>query len=597
MVKGAHQIAYGGLASYNMGNNRANIYSAGNFTFNGTGTTGNAMGDFLTGQLDSFSQGDPNVGFTRFWYFGVYVADTWKVSSRLTVNAGVRWEPNLESQVANGAVYDFSMPAFLANMHSTVWPNAPAGLTWPGDPGFPNKSGINRRFDQFAPRLGLAWDPTGSGKTSIRASYGLSFDSTGANIGNSMTSPPFGDTISVTGPVPFLTPWSTVPGGNPFPGCGGNPCGASAPFVPGATYLALQPNMKSLDVNRWSFAVQHQFGDNWIASATYIGSQTSHMPLNHQLNPGQLLGFGSCTLPLSGTKVWNPCTQAANLQDRRLFSILSPANGQLVGYMDYFDAGGTSSYNGLLLTGQRRFSRGIAVTGNYTWSHCIGDLTQPSGVTAGGTGYTNPNNRAFDRGNCASQQINGTFGADRRQILNLTLIAESPRFANRALRTVASGWRLAPIFRAYSGGFVSITAGTDRALSGASATIERANQVNGNPYCAVITPQCYLNPAAFTIPALGTLGNMGAFNVLTPGSWDLDVTLLRQFRIREGQSLEVRGEAFNITNTYHPGIPSGVGTGGSGIATALNASNFGQVTSALDPENHAARVEVRFLTR
>ena len=125
MVKGAHQIAYGGLASYNMGNNRANIYSAGNFTFNGTGTTGNAMGDFLTGQLDAFSQGDPNVGFTRFWYFGVYVADTWKVSPRLTVNAGLRWEPNLQSQVANGAVYDFSMPAFLANIHSSVWPNAP----------------------------------------------------------------------------------------------------------------------------------------------------------------------------------------------------------------------------------------------------------------------------------------------------------------------------------------------------------------------------------------------------------------------------------------------------------------------------------------
>jgi hypothetical protein len=582
-VRGAHQISYGGLASYTMGNNRANIYSAGSFGFTGTGTTNNAMGDFLTGQLDTFSQGDPNVGFTRQWVVGAYGTDTWKMSRRLTVTAGLRWEPNLQSQVANGAVYDFSMPAFLQNIHSTVWPNAPAGLSYPGDPGVPNKSGVSRRYDQFAPRLGFAWDPTGSGKTSIRSSFGVSYDVTGANVGNSMTSPPFGDTISVTGPIPFLQPWSTTPGGNPFPGCGGNPCGASAPFVPGATYLALQPNMKSVTVDRWTLAIQRQVGDSWIFTASYIGSETSHMPVEHQLNPGEFLGLGACTLPLSGTKIWNPCSQTANLQDRRLFSLLSPANGQLVAFMDYFDAGGTSSYNGLLLTAQRRFSRNVGVTANYTWSHCIGDLTQPSGVTGGGTGYQDLTNRAADRGNCASQEIAGTFGADRRQLFNVTLIAESPRFANHAARMLASGWRFAPIFRAYSGGFVTLGAGTDRALSGGSSTLQTPNQLNGNPYCATITPQCYLNPAAFGLPALGTLGNMGQQNVLTPGSWTLDVTLLRQFRIHEGQTLEVRGEAFNITNTYHPGVPSGVGTGFSGLVTAVNAANFGQITSALDP--------------
>ena len=76
---------------------------------------------------------------------------------------------------------------------------------------------------------------------------------------------------------------------------------------------------------------------------------------------------------------------------------------------------------------------------------------------------------------------------------------------------------------------------------------------------------------------------MGQNNVLTPGQWTLDVTLLRDFRIRESMSLQVRAESFNITNTYHPGQPSGVGTGMSGISTAFNASNFGQITSALDP--------------
>ena len=581
VVKGAHQIAFGGLAFYDMANNRANVFSPGTFTFNGT-ATGLPLGDFLTGQLDQFSQGEPNVGFTRRWYLGLYVTDTWKVSRRFTVNAGLRWEPNFQTQVANSDIYDFDMNLFLQNAHSTVWPLAPAGLTWPGDAGFPGgRSGINRRLNQFAPRLGFAWDPTGSGKMSIRAAYGLSYDTTASNPVNSETSPPYGNLVTVTGPVPFLTPWSTTPGGNPFPGCGGNPCGPSTAFVPAATYIALQPNMKTTDVNRWSLAIQRQIGESWILSGTYIGSQTSHLYLTHQLNPGEFLGLGTCTLPLSGARVWNPCSQTGNLQQRRLFSILSPTNGQLVSFMDYFDAGGTSSYNGLLLTAQRRFSHGIAVTANYTWSHCIGDLTQGSGVNGGGAGYQNLTNRAFDRGNCASQQIAGTFGADRRQLFNMTLIAESPRFANRTLRMVASGWRIAPIFRAFSGGFVSLTAGTDRALDGNNN--QRANQLNSDPYCAVITPQCYLNPAAFGIPALGTLGNMSPYNVLTPGQWTLDATLLRQFRIRERQTLEVRAEAFNLTNTYHPGIPSGVGTGFSGISTAVNAGNFGQVTSALDP--------------
>ena len=192
--------------------------------------------------------------------------------------------------------------------------------------------------------------------------------------------------------------------GNPFPGRGDNPCGPSASFVPGALYLGLQPNMKSTDVNRWTLAVQRQIGDSWILSATYIGSQTSHLYLTHQLNPGVFLPAASCILPLSGAKVWTPCSQTGNLQQRRLLSLLSPANGQLVGFMDY-SMPGTSSYNGLLLSAQRRFSRNVAVTANYTWSHCIGDLTQASGVTAGGTGYQHLDDRVFSRGNCSSQEI------------------------------------------------------------------------------------------------------------------------------------------------------------------------------------------------
>ncbi|HJT87411.1 MAG TPA: carboxypeptidase regulatory-like domain-containing protein, partial [Bryobacteraceae bacterium] len=531
LVRGAHQISFGALVFDDRNNNRANVFSIGSFTFNGT-ALGVPMADFLLGQLDSFVQGTPNTGFSTRWYLGVYAADSWKISPRLTINYGLRWEPNFQTQVINGDVYDFSPAGFLAGRRSTVFPNAPAGVYWPGDPGVPDNSGVNRRFDQFAPRVGLAWDPSGKGTWSIRAAWGIAYDTTGGSLANTETAPPWGDMITVAGPVPFTTPWATTPGGNPFPACGSNPCGKTAGFVPNGTYISLQPDMKSTTVNLWNLAIQRQIGQSWVLSGTYIGSETEHLWMTKQLNPGQFLGLSPCTLPLSGTRVWNPCSQTGNLPDRRLFSLIQPSDGQLIGFMDQMDAGGTASYHGLLLSAQKRFSSGLAVVANYTWSHCIGDLTQGSGVNGGGAGYQDPNNRRLDRGNCASQEIAGVFGTDRRQLFNLTLVAETPRFASRWLRTVGTGWRLAPIFRAYSGGFVSLATGVDRALTGNQN--QRPNQVLADVYCANPNPHCYLNPAAFAQPALGTLGNLGKFNILTPGQWTLDTTLSRLFRVREG---------------------------------------------------------------
>jgi Carboxypeptidase regulatory-like domain/TonB dependent receptor/TonB-dependent Receptor Plug Domain len=591
LVRGAHQISFGAMVFDDRNNNRANVFSLGSFTFNGT-ATGVPMADFFLGQLDTFSQGTPNTGFATRWYLGMYVADTWKVSTRLTVNLGLRWDPNFQMQIINGDIYDFSIPAFLAGQTSRVFPNAPPGIFWPGDPGVPDNSGVNRRYDQFAPRLGLAWDPKGDGKMSIRAAWGIAYDSTGGAVANSETAPPWGDMITVTGPIPFTTPWATTPGGDPFPACGSNPCGKNAAFVPNGTYIALQPNMKSTAVNLWDLAIQRQIGQSWIVSATYIGNETEHLWVTKQLNPGEFLGLGPCTLPLSGAKVWNPCSQTGNLPDRRLFSLVQPQAGQLIGFMDQMDAGGTANYNGLLLSAQKRFGKGFSVIANYTWSHCIGDLTQGSGVNGGGAGYQNLNNRQFDKGNCASQEIAGNFSTDRRQLFNATLVAETPVFANHLLRTLATGWRLAPIFTATSGGFISIPIGQDRALDGNAN--QRANQVLPNVYCAHPSVSCYLNPAAFALPGLGTLGNMTPYNVVTPGTWNLNATLSRLFRIRERVNLEVRGEAFNLTNTYHQGIPSGVGVGLSGISTTLTASNFGQITSALDPRIMQMALKILF---
>ena len=253
MVRGPHQFSFGISAFYLMSNNRANVYSTGTFTFNGQ-VTGSGLGDFVLGDLDNFSQGNPNVGYSRKWYLGIYGADTWKVSPRFTVNIGLRWEPYLPTIIANGNVYNFDLNSFLNGTRSQVFSQAPPGVFYSGDQGVPFKTGVNQRWPLFAPRLGLAWDPTGKGNTSIRAAFGVNHDVTGGNLANATQgAPPWGDVLPIAGPVPFLTPFITTPGGNPFPGCGGVPCGKDALFTPNGSYIAVQPNSKITTVYQLEF--------------------------------------------------------------------------------------------------------------------------------------------------------------------------------------------------------------------------------------------------------------------------------------------------------------------------------------------------------
>ena len=257
------------------------------------------------------------------------------------------------------------------------------------------------------------------------------------------------------------------------------------------------PNMQ---VAQWNLAIQKQIGADWLVSASYLGNHTTHLWSNQQINPAVFLGLGPCTL--NGVQ-YATCSTTANTNQRRRFS-LENLGAQGYGFVNHLESGGTASYNGLVLSVQRRPASGITLSGNYTWSHCITDTT-PGGrmqfSTNANDSWINPDNRRFDRGNCWA------VAADRRHVFNLSAVAETPRFANRALNAAASGWRFSPIFRVLSGGYLSITTNQDRALNGVAN--QRVNQLMANVY-GDKTPSNYLNPAAFALPAFGTFGNSGA---------------------------------------------------------------------------------------
>jgi len=586
LVRGSHQLTFGFSGFKYQHSQKANVYSSATFSFTALpAATGLGMSDFLLGQVGSMIQGLPNTVFTSKFGYGLYGQDTWKVSRRLTVNLGLRWEPFLPQRLNNGAVYTFDWNRFSQGVHSTVFPKAPAGLLFAGDPGFAGKTGVNNRYDQFAPRVGIALDPKGDGKTSIRSSFGISYDFPNVMIMSTpATAPPFGNAlVGIPGPLPFADPWSAYPGGNPFP----SPTGPSAPFIQFGTFVAQQPDAKATTVYTWNFAVQRQVKD-WLFSATDLGTQTAHMWVSLQLNPAQIVP-SSFPLGTCPPGVITGCNSTSNTLQRRLAYLIDPQQGQFLGPVDQFESGGTVSYNGLILSMQKRLGHGVSVNANYTWSHCIGDVG--IGSLVGGTGgtYEDLTNRRRDRGNCETGTLNGTQALDRRHIVNMTVVAETPKFKQNALRAAASDWRLSTSYRYLSSAFLTASTGTDYALMGGGG--QRPNLVLSNPLlnpgspCANTAPcVSWLNPAAFVQPAFGTFGNLGRANIPGPNWWEIDMALSRVFRIREGMSLEGRGEVFNLTNSFRALNPTLVRTSGQ----------FGQILGAQDPRIMQVALKLAF---
>jgi hypothetical protein len=599
LIRGTHQFVVGGNWAHWTSFSTANVRSPGQMTVGNT-VTGLALADFLTGRLSGaigLQQSAPNFLEMKQTYVAFYAQDTWRASPRVTINVGLRWEPFFPQQITNNAVYNFDLTRFEQGVKSTVYKNAPAGLYYPGDEGFPTQAGQKRVWTNIGPRVGLSWDPTGGGKTSVRASYARSFDFVNAQFHlNTSNAPPWGDEIRINNPPGGLdNPFVGATQPNIFPTPTASPDVVFTTFGP---YLSLNYDMKTPHVDLWNITIERQLSTSWVVSAGYVGSHTSNIlestPLNNadptvtvarDLN-GNVLPNGTCN-PKGAAAAFQTCmTQFVN--QRRPFYLANPAVGQYYGALDGYVTDGTQHYNGMLLTIGRRSARGLTVNANYTLSHCFGS---PDGGGAGtanlGTGYNDPSRPHFDDGNCTS---------DRRHVFTLTAGAETPQFEGRAVRAVASGWRLFGSFRALSGPFLNVIPGSDRALNGqagappAVPSPQRVNQIADNVYAdnsidPVTGGRRFLRPSAFEQPALGTLGTMLRNSLEGIGSKNIDLSLTRAFRLGGSQLVEFRAEAFNALNWFQ-WLQPGQAQASGPLAIpnlALSGSTFGQILAAGDP--------------
>jgi hypothetical protein len=567
LIKGSHQMQFGANFIRPMQATTFCVYCNGLFTFSGQ-DTGSAMADFIAGQLDSFTDANVSHDNEKWSYLGLYAQDNWKINSRLTLNYGLRWEPYLNGRIVNNKITHFDMQDFLTNVHSTIYPNAPAGTLFPGDPGFQTGGRPNQTsWNNWAPRVGLAWDPTGNGKTLIRASWGMFYDMPQTLFYyNASSQPLWGESITLINPPGgFANPWLNYPGGNPYP----TTQNATTTYPTAGYYETVPLHVKNTYVEQWNFTLQRQLGSSWLLKASYLGSDTVHLWTDQELNPAVYVP-GNCVAGQYGLKKPGPCSTTATTQARRVLTQLNPSQGPYYGTLEYLDDGGTASYNALLVSAEHRLSSHFSMLANYTWSHCIGDLVTSE---LSGPIYTNPSDRRFDRGNCTSIDIHQNF--------NLSAVLQSPHYSSRPLQWIAGDWQLAPIVGAHSGSYFGVTTGVDNALTGIGA--QRPNQVLPSVYCANRNINCWMNAQAFASPAPGTLGDLGINNLEGPGYFDIDVALSRQFRVKEKQYVEIRAESFNIQNRANYLNPGTVGIAGGSANSALNSSTFGKIQSDVQP--------------
>ncbi len=531
LVKGKHSFKLGADANLEKIIHNTLLNNYGVFTFDGT-KTGNALADFILGTPTRMTQDAPIVKAQNSWYYGLFVQDDFRVSPRLTLNLGLRYDLQLPPTDPQNRYL-----VYIAGRQSTVIPNAPAGLLFPGDKGV-SRTIIGPDKNNLAPRVGFAWDPTGSGKNSIRGAFGMFYGNVSANEFNiSSDHQPFTVRQSFPNVATLTNPYANNPGGSPFP----YTYTPGAPrFLPNADVSGVSPDFVWPYVYQMNFSIQREVVKNTVLTAAYVGSLGRKFPFQLDIN-----------YPLS-----TPGATTSNVNTRR------PIDTGVLSNILVLESSISTAYHGLQLTGERRFAQHLALRGFYTFSKGLDgvDLQQ-----------SNVQVNAEDLRNLRLEK--GRTATDRRHNFVLSLVWDTNYFHDsRLLRYTLNGWTVSGIVTARSGSPLTFTAGKDVNLDGNST--DRAN-LTGNPYLdpgrarSAVT-QAWFNTSAFAVPANGQDGTSGRNILDGPGGANADIAVFRNFKIVEKVALQVRAEMTNALNIVRLSNPD----------TNVASTTFGQINSA-----------------
>jgi hypothetical protein len=529
-----HTFKIGGEISYEKIVHDTLLDNYGVFLFNGS-KTGNAYADFLMGLPATMTQDAPVRKLDNGAYYSVFAQDDYQLHSRVTLNLGLR--------------YDLQMPltdpqdrklAFVPGRKSTVSPNAPVGLLFPGDEGI-SRGIVKTDKNNIAPRLGVAWDVMGDGRTSVRAAAGVFYGSiTGNEWNTTADNQPFTVRQSFPTVHTLSDPYRNLPGGvGPFP----------FEYDPASPRFTLPAQVfgPSLDfvwpkAYQMNLTLEKQLFRDISVTASYVGALGRNLPASIDRN----------------YPVFGPGATTTNVNARR------PIQPGTLGAVRVLESIFKSDYHALQMSAERRGAR-FSGKAYYTFGRAEEDLDYQGG---GLPAVQNSNRIDLERGRTSN---------DRRHSFTMSGVLAMNYFENSApvVKALLNDWTVSAIVTLQSGTPLTIGAGADRNFDG--LTNDRAD-INGDPKLDSSRPreeliENWFNIAVFSQPAIGADGSSRRSIVDGPGYRNVDLGLFRDVRLVGSTRLQFRLEAtnvFNFVNLVNPG-------------TNLSApATFGKIRSARD---------------
>jgi carboxypeptidase family protein len=533
-AKGKHQVQFGGEMTFQDVKIRNEFRRASHSVFrpNATLGTGHALADFVLGQLDTFDQGTGEYKDYKVFYASSFFQDDYKVSDRVTLNLGVRYEHSPPWHEVVGRIMHWSVADYNANVRSTMFPNAPRGETYRGDSGFVGEEGVEASPNTASARFGFAWDITGDGRTSLRGGGGTFYDQRrdGESGNGAVNAPPFSLRLNVTRPAgPFSDPYR---GRTDFNQITDATVGTQQAIFPRPVLISTFGDEYKVPITyNFNLTFEREILSGLMGRVAYVGSRNRNgrhgINLNYAVfTPGDTRGTDARRI-YAGDGIGSIESQ---VQDRR------------------------SNYNSMQVALIKRYSHGFTVTSNYTLSKVEGDFNDADIIP-----YDKPQDQAL---------LWGPLNQDHRHRFTTSWVLDLPG-GNMAspLKHVIGGWQWTGVMQFQTGRPFTVTSGTDN--SGDGIGNDRA-KLTGQP---VEPPSgsaqtVWFNAAAFAVNDVGTFGNVGKGAFYGPNLQTWDMGLFKNFRISTDMNVQFRAEFFNVFNQVNFDIPN----------TNRSGANFGIIT-------------------